>query len=100
MRPFGLTTEEAAARLERYGPNRLPVARGPGIWRQLLGQFFHFFAILLWVAGGLALVAGLPELGIAIFGVIVLNGIFAFIQEHRAERAGSASVRSCRGGQP
>jgi calcium-translocating P-type ATPase len=53
-----------------------------------LGQFFHFFAILLWVAGGLALVAGLPELGIAIFGVIVLNGIFAFIQEHRAERAG------------
>jgi calcium-translocating P-type ATPase len=86
--PSGLTTEEATARLETYGPNQLPIARGPGIWRQLLGQFFHFFAILLWVAGGLALFAGLPELGIAIFGVIVLNGVFAFIQEHRAEKAG------------
>jgi magnesium-transporting ATPase (P-type) len=58
------------------------------VWRQLLAQFFHFFAILLWVAGGLALVAGLPELGIAIFGVIVVNGLFAFTQEYRAEKAG------------
>ena len=76
------------ARLETYGQNRLPIVRGPGVWRQLAGQLFHFFAILLWVAGGLAFVAGLPELGFAIFGVILLNGLFAFIQEHRAERAG------------
>jgi calcium-translocating P-type ATPase len=54
----------------------------------MVAQFFHFFAILLWAAGGLAFLAGLPELGIAIFGVIVLNGLFAFIQEHRAEKAG------------
>ncbi len=76
------------ARLETYGQNRLPIVRGPGVWRQLAGQLFHFFALLLWVAGGLAFVAGLPELGFAIFGVILLNGLFAFIQEHRAERAG------------
>ena len=87
-RPSGLTTSEAMARLETYGQNRLPIVRGPGIWRQLAGQLFHFFALLLWVAGGLAFVAGLPELGFAIFGVILLNGLFAFIQEHRAERAG------------
>jgi len=31
----------------------------------------HFFALLFWVAGGLAFVAGLPQLGIAIFVVIV-----------------------------
>ncbi|HEU4915092.1 MAG TPA: cation-transporting P-type ATPase [Acidimicrobiia bacterium] len=87
-RPSGLTTSEATARLETYGQNRLPIVRGPGVWRQLAGQLFHFFALLLWVAGGLAFVAGLPELGFAIFGVILLNGLFAFIQEHRAERAG------------
>ncbi|HET9203532.1 MAG TPA: cation-transporting P-type ATPase [Acidimicrobiia bacterium] len=87
-RPSGLTTSEAMARLETYGQNRLPIVRGPGVWRQLAGQLFHFFALLLWVAGGLAFVAGLPELGFAIFGVILLNGLFAFIQEHRAERAG------------
>jgi magnesium-transporting ATPase (P-type) len=84
----GLTTREATARLEAYGANELPIQRGPRAWRQLLSQFFHFFAILLWVAGGLAFIAGIPELGIAIFGVILLNGLFAFIQEHRADRAG------------
>ena len=47
----------------------------------------HFFALMLWGAGGLALLAGMPELGIAIFVVIVVNGLFAFAQESRAERA-------------
>lgn len=43
---------------------------------------------MLWVAGALAILAGMPQLGFAIFVVIVLNGLFAFFQEHRAERAG------------
>ena len=47
----------------------------------------HFFALLFWVAGGLASVAGLPQLGIAIFVVVVLNGAFAFAQEERAQHA-------------
>ena len=42
---------------------------------------------MLWVAGALAFVAGMPQLGVAIFVVIVVNGAFAFVQEHRAERA-------------
>lgn len=84
----GLTSEEAQSRLSTYGPNLLPVQPARSVGRQLLSQFVHFFALLLWAAGGLAFVAGLPELGLAIFGVIVLNGLFAFVQEHRAERAG------------
>lgn len=47
----------------------------------------HFFALLFWVAGGLAFVAGLPQLGIAICIVVLLNGIFAFAQEERAQQA-------------
>jgi magnesium-transporting ATPase (P-type) len=47
----------------------------------------HFFALMLWVAGILAILAGMPQLGLAIFVVILLNGIFAFVQEYRAERA-------------
>jgi magnesium-transporting ATPase (P-type) len=84
----GLTTEEAARRLELHGPNRLPPSPRPGVWRHLVGQFFHFFALMLWAAGILATVAGLPELGIAILAVIIFNGFFAFVQEYRAERAG------------
>ena len=47
----------------------------------------HFFALLFWVAGALAFIAGLPQLGVAVFFVIVLNGLFAFVQEQRAEHA-------------
>ena len=43
---------------------------------------------MLWIAGGLAMLAGMPQLGLAIFVVIVLNGVFAFVQEYRAEKAG------------
>lgn len=38
------------------------------------------------MAGSFAFVAGMPELGVAIFVVVVVNGLFAFIQENRAER--------------
>ncbi len=86
----GLTRAEAVARLAADGPNALPAARPPAAWRRLAAQMFHFFAIMLWVAGGLAFAAGLPALGVAIFVVILVNGAFAFVQEHRAERAAAA----------
>jgi magnesium-transporting ATPase (P-type) len=73
--------------LARDGPNRLPLAPGTPAWRELLGQLGHFFALMLWVAALLALVAGMPQLSVAIALVIVLNGVFAFVQEYRAERA-------------
>jgi magnesium-transporting ATPase (P-type) len=47
----------------------------------------HFFALMLWCAAGMAVVAGMPQLGVAIVVVIVLNGAFAFAQEARATRA-------------
>ena len=83
----GLSSVEAADRLEAAGPNRLPVPAGVPAWRRLAAQMVHFFALMLWVAGVLAFVAGLPELGVAIFVVVVVNGVFAFAQEFRAERA-------------
>jgi calcium-translocating P-type ATPase len=47
----------------------------------------HFFALLLWGAVVLALIAGMPMLSIAIGIVVVINGVFAFVQEYRADRA-------------
>jgi magnesium-transporting ATPase (P-type) len=55
--------------------------------RRFVEQLVHFFAVMLWVAGGLAFLAGLPQLGVAIFGVIVFNAVFAFVQERRADHA-------------
>jgi calcium-translocating P-type ATPase len=78
---------EAANLLERDGPNVLPVPPPTPAWRQFAGELFHFFALLFWVAGGLALLAGMPQLGFAVFIVIFLNAVFAFVQQRRAERA-------------
>ena len=83
----GLGSTEAAARLAADGPNLLPQPRRPSLLRRLVGELVHFFALMLWVAGGLALVAGMPQLGVAIFAVILINAMFAFVQEARADRA-------------
>jgi calcium-translocating P-type ATPase len=83
----GLSSDEAAARLERDGPNVLPRPKPPSSIHQLFEQFTHFFALMLWVAGVLAFVAGMPQLGIAIFVVVLVNGVFAWVQQHRADRA-------------
>ncbi|HET6714148.1 MAG TPA: cation-transporting P-type ATPase [Actinomycetota bacterium] len=83
----GLRGADAAERLRLDGPNALPAAKGVSWARRLAGQLFHFFAMMLWVAAGLAAIAGLPQLSVAIVAVIVLNAIFAFAQERRAERA-------------
>jgi len=83
---WGLTSDEAGERLAIDGPNQLPRARRVPAWHRFVGQLVHFFALMLWVAGVLALVAGMPELAIAIFVVVLVNGAFAFVQESRAER--------------
>ena len=83
----GLSAETASELHRRDGPNRLPAPSRTPAWRSLVAQMVHFFALMLWVAGVLAFVAGMPQLGVAIFVVVVVNGVFAFVQEHRAEQA-------------
>lgn len=83
----GLSAAEAASRLRRDGPNQLPQPRRRSRLRRFAQQLVHFFAAMLWVAGGLAVLAGMPQLGLAIFAVIVVNAVFAFVQEDRATRA-------------
>lgn len=54
----GLTSEQAARLLAENGPNRLPAHRPTPWWRRLAAEMVHFFALLFWIAGGLAFVAG------------------------------------------
>lgn len=92
-RPAGLTAEEAAARLAGTGPNELEEVRGPSLLRGFLTNVTHLMAWLLWFAGGLALVAELPQLAVAVWVVNLINGIFSTWQEHRAEQAVQALRR-------
>jgi magnesium-transporting ATPase (P-type) len=85
--PVGLSSAVAAERLRAEGPNSLPRARPPSPWRQLGAELVHFFAILFWAAAALAFAAGLPELGVAVVAVVLVNALFAFFQQRRAEHA-------------
>lgn len=89
----GLREEEAAARLHQFGPNVLTEVHGPPLLRRFLAHFTHLMAILLWVGGVVAFIAQLPQLGVAIWLVVVINGAFSFWQEYKAERATEALRR-------
>lgn len=85
--PTGLSDEEASIRLERYGPNILREIKGKSLILRFSENLFNLLAVLLWVGGVLSFVADMPELGWAIFAVIIINAAFSFWQEYRAERA-------------
>ena len=85
--PDGLSPEEAQRRLEQYGPNVLREARKTPLIVRFLANFTHLMAILLWAASAMAFVAQMPQLGVAVIAVILINAVFSFWQEYRAERA-------------
>jgi magnesium-transporting ATPase (P-type) len=89
----GLRTREAARRLEQYGPNEIRRREGRTHVRDLLRQFTHPLALLLWGAAALAVAGDIVPLAVAIVVVIVLNAVFAFVQELQAERATEALKR-------
>jgi calcium-translocating P-type ATPase len=85
--PNGLSSQEAERRLVAYGPNELQRHGGSRWPRDLAQQLVHPLALLLWVAAGLAFAGVSATLGAAIVAVILLNALFAFVQERQAERA-------------
>jgi len=85
--PLGLTEQEAAVRLARYGPNVFRVARPVSAWVILLRQFRSVMIVLLLAAAIIAyLVGDLLNAG-AILAVLVINVIIGFATELRAHRA-------------
>jgi len=90
----GLTASEARRRLAEFGPNRVEKVRRESLLLRFAREFTHFFAVILWLGAALAFFAeyfqpgqGMARLGIAIVGVILVNGVFSFWQEYKAERA-------------
>jgi magnesium-transporting ATPase (P-type) len=73
-RPGGLTQAEAAARLQHYGPNAIREVKGTSLVLKFLANFTHLMALLLWIGGAEAFIAQLPQLGIAIWMVNLING--------------------------
>jgi magnesium-transporting ATPase (P-type) len=79
--------------LQQYGHNRIRKAKGPSLLLKCLANFTHLMALLLWLGGAIAMFAHLPQLGLAIWLVNLLNGAFSFWQEFKAEKATEALRR-------
>lgn len=88
----GLSSDQAAQRQERFGPNVLPKFRRHGHLLRFLFQFHHPLIYILLAAT--AITAWLGEWVDAgvIFAVVFVNAIVGFIQESRAEAALDALV--------
>jgi len=86
--------------MRQFGYNKIKKARKTPLVYRFLAQFTHFFALLLWIAAGLAFLGeyldpgqGMFHLGCFIVAVIIVNAVFTFVQEYRAERAAEALQR-------
>jgi magnesium-transporting ATPase (P-type) len=85
--PKGLTSEEAAKRLSKYGLNMLREKKRVSIIYKFLVQLKDLFSVLLLFASLLAAFGGMWELSLIILAVVLVNTVFSLFQEWRAEKA-------------
>ncbi len=83
----GLSEEEAARRLQQYGPNRLREAQKQRAWKILLEQFKSMVIIVLVFAGAVAFTFRHWAEGIAISAVLAINALIGFLTEWKAVRS-------------
>ena len=89
----GLTSAQAAQRLEKYGPNKLKEAEKATWLQKFLAQLRDPMLIILMIAAGVSALTGMlsgenewAEV-IIILAVVLLNAILGVIQESKAEAA-------------
>ena len=117
-RTFGLTSDEVVDRLERYGPNELTEGAGRTPLEILWDQFKNIMLLMLIAVAVISAILDVregfitgkfpfPKDAIAIFVVVILNGILGYLQESRAEKAlaalkglSASRVRVIRDGKP
>jgi magnesium-transporting ATPase (P-type) len=89
----GLSDDEAAHRLVKYGPNRIAPRTGTPGWVKFLRQFNQPLVYLLLVAVGVTAFLGEWVDSGVIFGVVFANAIVGFLQEAKAANAIEALTR-------
>ncbi len=90
----GLTSEEAAARLERYGPNRFAEAKAEPRLHAFLRQYQDPMQIVLLVAGVISIYpVKQPGTGIVILLLTLLNAVLGLNQEGKAAAAVAALAK-------
>ncbi|HOP56973.1 MAG TPA: calcium-translocating P-type ATPase, PMCA-type [Bacillota bacterium] len=88
----GLSSEEANARIERFGRNELKEKKKTTLFQMFLEQFKDFLVIILLGAAVVSIITaifsgeGLVD-GIAILAIVIINAILGVSQEQKANNA-------------
>ena len=89
----GITAAEAAARLEKNGPNKLKEAEKDPLWKRFFAMMADPMVIMLIIAAVISAVTGVMQ-GEADFAdvfiimfVVILNSVLGVVQEYQAENA-------------
>ena len=90
--PTGLSSAEAAARLEKHGKNKLAEGEKVPVWKRFLEQLADPMIIILLcaaaISGVLAVVEGESFADvIIILSVVIINAVLGVYQESKAEAA-------------
>ncbi|MBD0336367.1 MAG: HAD-IC family P-type ATPase, partial [Cyanobacteria bacterium Co-bin13] len=91
-RQVGLTLDQVTQRQSQYGPNELEETAGRSALEILWDQFKNIMLLMLIAVALVSLfldlrAGGFPKDAIAIFAIVILNGILGYVQESRAEKA-------------
>jgi Ca2+-transporting ATPase len=86
----GLSSDEVAKRLERDGPNALPVEEPPSTLRRLLAQYTSYMQLILVGAAIVSLAIKEWTTAIVLFVITLFNAVVGLRQEGKAESAMNA----------
>src|SRR5689334_18189226 len=90
----GLTSEQAAERLRRYGPNKFAEAKAEPRWHAFLRQYRDPMQIVLLAAGIISIYpVKQPGTGIMILLLTLLNAVLGLSQEGKAAAAVAALAK-------
>lgn len=82
----GLKEEEAKTRLDKFGYNEIEKEKGISKVEIFLSQFKSFLIIILIAATIFSAIVGEIIDAMAIIVIVILNAIFGFVQEYKAEK--------------
>lgn len=94
----GITSQEVAARIERYGTNELTEKAGRSPLQIFIDQFTNIMLLMLMAVAVVSAVLDIqakefPKDAVAISSIVILNGILGYMQEMNAEKALAALKR-------